>query len=353
LFTASNRRTNLAAAPTGRVRNLKRLTVYSECCEFKLIASLIQDLFRLVIAVAVCRSDHRLASYAEICPLDLSPELVIGYCDARKAVVVQDSLPAGSEIRFFGHCSVGIAADNEFCIAMLLLQRLTIDPEIRRFDVFPMAILDKCDSGKTLIVQDRLSVDPKIRYFDHSCVWVIAAANLSVTFIYVHRFFIYSECREFKLIASLVKDIFRAVIAETLRSNYWLASHTKIRLFDCSSELIGDVCDASEPFIDKDRLSAGVEKRLFDHRSAFVVEKRAAVETGQEQENVNLTGQISAKSIALSKVMSLEELEALEAKMLAVMEAERTGKVIEAPTTTTTNKPKEPRSGDAEAKPLG
>jgi hypothetical protein len=80
------------------------------------------------------------------------------------------------------------------------------------------------------------------------------------------------------------------------------------------------------------------------------VERRAAIETGQEQENVNLTGQISAKSIALSKVMSLEELEALEAKMLAVMEAER--KVIEAPTTTT-NKPKEPRSGDAEAKPLG
>jgi hypothetical protein len=63
------------------------------------------------------------------------------------------------------------------------------------------------------------------------------------------------------------------------------------------------------------------------------VEKRAAVETGQEQENVNLTGQISAKSIALSKVMSLEELEALEAKMLAVMEAERQGKTIEvAPT---------------------
>jgi hypothetical protein len=83
------------------------------------------------------------------------------------------------------------------------------------------------------------------------------------------------------------------------------------------------------------------------------VEKRAAIETGQEQENVNLTGQISAKSIALSKVMSLEELEALEKKMLAAMEGERTGKVIEAPTTTTTNKPKEPRSGDAEAKPLG
>jgi phage terminase small subunit len=61
------------------------------------------------------------------------------------------------------------------------------------------------------------------------------------------------------------------------------------------------------------------------------VEKRAAIETGQEQENLNLTGQISAKSIALSKVMSLEELEALEKKMAAAMEAERTGKVIDAP----------------------
>jgi hypothetical protein len=43
-----------------------------------------------------------------------------------------------------------------------------------------------------------------------------------------------------------------------------------------------------------------------------------------------LTGQIPAKSIALSKVMSLEELEALEAKMLVAMEAERQGKTIEA-----------------------
>jgi hypothetical protein len=58
------------------------------------------------------------------------------------------------------------------------------------------------------------------------------------------------------------------------------------------------------------------------------VEKRAAIETGQESENVNLTGQISAKSIALSKVMSLPELEELERKMLAAME-ERQGKPIE------------------------
>jgi hypothetical protein len=61
------------------------------------------------------------------------------------------------------------------------------------------------------------------------------------------------------------------------------------------------------------------------------VERRAAIETGQEQENVSLTGQISAKSITLSKVMTLPELEALEAKMLAAMEAERQGKAIEAP----------------------
>jgi phage terminase small subunit len=61
------------------------------------------------------------------------------------------------------------------------------------------------------------------------------------------------------------------------------------------------------------------------------VERRAAVETGQERENVNLTGQISAKSIALSKVMTLPELEALEAKMLAALEAEKSGRLVEAP----------------------
>jgi hypothetical protein len=61
------------------------------------------------------------------------------------------------------------------------------------------------------------------------------------------------------------------------------------------------------------------------------VEKRAAIETGQEQENVNLTGQISAKSIALSKVLTIPELEEIERKMLAAMEAEKTSKAIEAP----------------------
>ena len=59
------------------------------------------------------------------------------------------------------------------------------------------------------------------------------------------------------------------------------------------------------------------------------IERRAAIETGQEQENVQVTGNISSKSIALSKVMSLQELEALQTKMEAAMEAEKQGKVVE------------------------
>jgi len=62
------------------------------------------------------------------------------------------------------------------------------------------------------------------------------------------------------------------------------------------------------------------------------IEKRAAIETGQEQENIQVTGQVTSKAIALSKVMTIPELEELERKMLAVMEAEKNGgKVIEAP----------------------
>ena len=96
-----------------------------------------------------------------------------------------------------------------------------------------------------------------------------------------------------------------------------------------------------------------VDTALLDALASL--EKQVAIETGQwtETQNVDVTGQISARAIALSKVMTLEEAEALEKKMRAVMEEERTGKVIEAPTTTTTNKPKEPKSGDAEAKLLG
>ena len=83
------------------------------------------------------------------------------------------------------------------------------------------------------------------------------------------------------------------------------------------------------------------------------VEKRAAIETGQEQENIQVTGQVTSKAIAVSKVMTIPELEELERKMLAAMEAEKdAGKVVEAPKAVQENKPKEPRTGDAEAKPL-
>jgi len=59
------------------------------------------------------------------------------------------------------------------------------------------------------------------------------------------------------------------------------------------------------------------------------VEKRAAIETGQEQENIQVTGQVTSKAIALSTV--IPELEELERKMAAAMEAEKAGKVVEAP----------------------
>ena len=66
------------------------------------------------------------------------------------------------------------------------------------------------------------------------------------------------------------------------------------------------------------------------------IEKRAAIETGQEQENINVSGQVTSKAIALSKVMTIPELEELERKMLAEMEKEKaSGKVIEAPKSST------------------
>jgi len=66
------------------------------------------------------------------------------------------------------------------------------------------------------------------------------------------------------------------------------------------------------------------------------VERRAAIETGQEQENIQVTGQITSKAIALSKVMTIPELEELERKMLAEIEKEKAaGKVIEAPKSST------------------
>jgi len=76
-----------------------------------------------------------------------------------------------------------------------------------------------------------------------------------------------------------------------------------------------------------------VDTGLLDTMAAL--EKQVAIETRQwtEKQNVDVTGQISAKAIALSKIMTIPELEELERKMLAAMEAERQGKTIEvAPT---------------------
>jgi len=61
------------------------------------------------------------------------------------------------------------------------------------------------------------------------------------------------------------------------------------------------------------------------------IEKRAAIETGQEQENIQVTGRMTPKAVALTKIMTLPELEELERKMLKAMEEEKSGKVVEAP----------------------
>ena len=56
------------------------------------------------------------------------------------------------------------------------------------------------------------------------------------------------------------------------------------------------------------------------------VEKRPAIETGQEQENVNLTGQISRARVDAAKVFSLEELEEMKRRWDAKIEEERQAK---------------------------
>jgi hypothetical protein len=56
------------------------------------------------------------------------------------------------------------------------------------------------------------------------------------------------------------------------------------------------------------------------------VEKRPAIETGQEHENVNLTGQISRARVDAAKVFSLEELEEMKRRWDAKIEEERQAK---------------------------
>ena len=64
------------------------------------------------------------------------------------------------------------------------------------------------------------------------------------------------------------------------------------------------------------------------------VEKRAAIETGQESENIQVTGHMSARAMTLQKVCSIEELEDLAHRMEAQIEKERLekqAKLVEAP----------------------
>jgi len=71
-----------------------------------------------------------------------------------------------------------------------------------------------------------------------------------------------------------------------------------------------------------------VDTHLLDALASL--EKQVAIETGQwsEKRDIDVTGQISAQSIALSKVMTIPELEELQRKMLAAMEEERRAKAL-------------------------
>jgi hypothetical protein len=97
-----------------------------------------------------------------------------------------------------------------------------------------------------------------------------------------------------------------------------------------------------------------VDTALLDAMASL--EKQVAIETGQwtEKQDVDLHGQISAKSIALSKVMSLEELEALEAKMLAAMAQDgQQPKAIASPNSGQNSKAPGSGGGHGDVKPLG
>jgi len=76
----------------------------------------------------------------------------------------------------------------------------------------------------------------------------------------------------------------------------------------------------------------GREVEEFEIDTALVesmnsVEKRAAIETGQEQENVNLSGQISQRGVTAAAVFSLEELEEMKRRWDAKIEEERQAKL--------------------------
>jgi hypothetical protein len=59
------------------------------------------------------------------------------------------------------------------------------------------------------------------------------------------------------------------------------------------------------------------------------VEKRAAIEPCQEQENIKLSGQISQRGAAMARAFSLEELEAMKARVDAQIEEDRAAAAAE------------------------
>jgi hypothetical protein len=62
------------------------------------------------------------------------------------------------------------------------------------------------------------------------------------------------------------------------------------------------------------------------------IEKRAAIETGQEvdRQDISLHARSNPRADLLAKRFSLEELDAMRARMLAVLKAEERGRVIDA-----------------------
>jgi hypothetical protein len=63
------------------------------------------------------------------------------------------------------------------------------------------------------------------------------------------------------------------------------------------------------------------------------VEKRAAVETGQEVDraDIKLRGAVNDQAEILKRTFSFEELDQMQRRMRATIEAERAGKVADAP----------------------
>jgi hypothetical protein len=76
------------------------------------------------------------------------------------------------------------------------------------------------------------------------------------------------------------------------------------------------------------------------------VERRAAIETGQEvdRQDINLRGKVNDQAEVLRKTFTFEEMRAMQDRVQATIEADRTGKLIEAPAVTEKEQGKSPLS---------